>query len=78
MERIASLALNDQGFVFDPATGNSFTLNHSGMLLIKGLREGQDESALAKHLAGTYGVEPETARRDVADFVRQLTRLGLA
>ena len=78
MDRIASLALNDQGFVFDPATGNSFTLNPTGMVLVKGLRDGLDESALALQLTTTYGIAADIARRDVADFMRHLTQLGLA
>ncbi|MCK6488605.1 MAG: PqqD family protein [Planctomycetes bacterium] len=78
MDRLESLALNNQGFVFDPATGNSFTLNHSGMLLVKGLREGLDQGDLATRLADTYTIPLEQARSDVADFIRDLARLGLA
>lgn len=77
MSRLESLALNDQGFVFDPATGNSFTLNSSGMLLMKGLREGLDEGALADRLVATFAIPEEEAKSDVADFNRQLARLGL-
>jgi PqqD family protein of HPr-rel-A system len=77
MDRLDSLALNNQGFVFDPATGNSFTLNPSGMLLVKGLREGLDQGDLATRLADAYAIPPEQARSDVADFIRDLARLGL-
>jgi hypothetical protein len=77
MNRLDTLALNDQGFVFDPATGNSFTLNPSGMLLFKGLRDGCDETALATRLVQTFAIAADRAREDVADFNRQLAKLGL-
>ena len=41
MSRLSRLALNEEGFVFDPATGDSFLANHCGLLIIRALGEGR-------------------------------------
>ena len=38
MQRLRSLALNPDGFAFDPTTGESFTLNSTGLALLEALR----------------------------------------
>lgn len=77
MERIRSLALNPDGFAFDPTTGESFTLNPTGLVVLEGLREGLDPDALAARLAERFDVAPDDAMRDVDDFVDALRSLRL-
>jgi len=77
MEALKRLALNEEGFAFDPATGNSFVTNQTGLFIIKKLREGLSEEEIIKALTEEFEVDENTARRDYYDFVEQLRILGL-
>ena len=78
MQKLSQLALNDEGFVFDPMTGDSYLVNETGLFILKGLRENHDEDEIAKMLTEEYEVGLEDAERDVADFQGRLRTSGLA
>ena len=77
MERLKRLALNEEGFVFDPETGSSFVVNPTGLFILKKLREGMDEDGVIKALTEEFEVDEDTARRDFYDFIEQLRILGI-
>lgn len=66
------LALSDSGFVFDPVTGNSFTVNGSALAILRLL---QRESALDRvvaRLCEEYDAEAPLVERDVIEFAALL------
>ncbi len=75
--RLSRLAINEEGFVFDPQTGESFTVNSSGGIIIKSLAKGSSKEDIAESLVETYNIKLNDAHSDVRDFVDQLrfTRL---
>jgi hypothetical protein len=77
MHKLAQLAINAEGFVFNPATGDSFQVSPTGLVVINGLRDGKSEEELAQQLTGAYEISLEEARRDLADFRGSLKSLGL-
>jgi PqqD family protein of HPr-rel-A system len=77
MSRLSRLAINDEGFIFDPETGNSFTVNGTGLFVIKLLKEGKGEEEIISALTQEYDVSEEEARRDLLDFVEQLRVFGI-
>jgi len=78
MEKLKHLAINEEGFVFDPTTGNSYVVNPTGLFIIKKLREGLKEEEVVKALTEEFEVDENTARRDFYDFLEQLrVYLGL-
>ena len=77
MERIRSLALNEDGFAFDPTTGESFTMNPTGLVVLEGLREGLAPDDIANRLVERFQAQPEEATRDVADFMDHLRTFRL-
>ncbi len=77
MEKLKRLAINEEGFAFDPETGNSFVLNQTGLFIVKKLREGLSEEEIISELLKEFEVDEETARRDFYDFMEQLRILGL-
>lgn len=77
MQRLRTLALNPDGFAFDPTTGESFTLNATGLALLEGLQEELTPEELATRLAERFEVEAEEAARDVDDFLERLRSLRL-
>ena len=77
MSKLQRLAVNDEGFIFDPETGNSYTVNKTGLFIIKLLKEGKSEEEIVKALSGKFDVSEEDARRDLVDFIEQLRLYGL-
>lgn len=77
MQRLRSLALNPDGFAFDPTTGESFTLNAPGLAIVEGLREGLEQEGIVARLVERFEVEPLEASRDVDDFLDHLRSMRL-
>lgn len=72
--RLRDLAVSPTGFAFDPRSGQSFSINGTGVVTLECLREGQGIDATARSLAARYGVPEEVARSAVEGFIRQLGR----
>ncbi|MFC1749067.1 PqqD family peptide modification chaperone [Pseudomonadota bacterium] len=70
--RLSRLAINEEGFVFDPQTGESFTINPSGSLIIKSLAQGLGDEESAAAVAEAFDINSHDAYRDVRDFIEQL------
>jgi hypothetical protein len=77
MQRLRSLALNPDGFAFDPTTGESFTLNATGLAVVEGLREGLTPEQLTAGLVERFEVTSLDASRDVDDFLEHLRSFRL-
>jgi len=78
LPHLRDLALSDSGFVFDPMTGHSFTVNSTGLCVLQGLKEGKSPEAIVQGLTEGFEIEPgEDALRDVQDFIMQLRECGL-
>lgn len=74
MHRVKSLSVSKNGFVFDPATGQTFTLNHSGRAALDLLQSGATIAECSEQLAQTYGVPVEITSTAVEAFVSQIRR----
>ncbi len=70
--RLHRLAINDEGFVFDPTTGESYTVNQTGLFILKKLKENKSTEEIVEALAEMFDAVPETAERDVIDFIAHL------
>ena len=76
--RLRDLALSDSGFVFDPLTGHTFTVNLTGQLALRCLKDGLGLEETARRLAEEFETDKDTdPGRDVQDFVQQLRDCGL-
>jgi hypothetical protein len=52
--RLSTLAISDSGFVFDPRTGHSYTVNATGLTVLRDLKKGLSRSAVLKHVRESY------------------------
>ncbi|MBR8833432.1 MAG: PqqD family protein [Stigonema ocellatum SAG 48.90 = DSM 106950] len=77
MSAFQSLTVTKDGFAFDATTGESFTLNRCGQLVLQRLRHGENRQQIVKFLCDRFEIAHTTAERDVADFYQQLNTLGL-
>jgi len=77
MKKLSQLAINDEGFIFDPLTGDSFQVSETGLFIIKGLCDERSDEDIAASLNAEFEVSLEDAQRDVTDFTGQLKNIGL-
>ena len=77
MQKLDQLAVNSEGFVFDPSSGESFTLNPVALTVLNGLRDGLKPGAIAKKLHAEYEGCPADVEADIRDFMGQLKNLKL-
>jgi PqqD family protein of HPr-rel-A system len=66
------LAVSESGFVFDPASGNSFTVNETGLAILRGLQNSPDLQALSATLLRDYDIKPRDLERDLLEFAGTL------
>jgi PqqD family protein of HPr-rel-A system len=71
------LAISDSGFVFDPRTGATFTLNATGLAIVCALRDGVSRDGLAERVRDRFTEVPEGVDDDVQEFLRALEHHGL-
>lgn len=77
-QRLADLAISASGFVFDPYTGTSFTVNATGMRVLEALKSGAPtREALMKDLTDHFDVHGEDVQRDLDEFIALLRRFDL-
>ncbi|MBA4019744.1 MAG: HPr-rel-A system PqqD family protein [Pirellula sp.] len=76
-ERLAQIVFHDDGFLFDPGSGESYVANPTAVAILRGLQEGRGEAALVADLTSRYSVDHEEARRDVVDFLSRLKNFQL-
>lgn len=72
MEIKKNIAISETGFVFDPSTGDSFTLNAVGLEIIGFLRGGKTLEEIAGLMIEKYDVEESAFERYLYDFVSML------
>ncbi len=68
--------LNDRGFVFDPASGETFQLNATGLRIVRLLQSGLGHDAALAQMVSEFEVEENTAQRDFTDFLENVARMG--
>ncbi len=74
---LRDLALSDTGFVFDPSSGATFTVNAAGLCVLQALRDGLSRGEIGARLRERFDVRSGDPSRDVADFEDLLRHHGL-
>ena len=72
-----NIALSDSGFVFNPTTGDSFSVNPLGLEIVKMLKEDKSTDEVKKQILQHYMTDEATFEKDFYDFVNMLTRFNL-
>ena len=77
MNRLNQLAINRDGFAFDPMVGESYTLNVTAREAVAEFAKGASVAQVAQRFASDYGITQGDAERDLADLVSRLKQFGL-
>jgi len=75
--QLANLAISETGFVFDPTTGATFTVNATGLVVLRALRDGSSIDRIVELLDEEFASASKVARDEVRDFVHALRGHGL-
>jgi len=74
MSKLNSLAISDNGFIFKPSTGESFTTNELGLLIINLLKEGKSADEIIQEITEEFDVDAIAAGRDLYEYLDFLKR----
>jgi hypothetical protein len=77
MKLLKNIALSDTGFVFNPGTGDSFSVNPIGLSILKDLQEGKSEEAIRNRVIEDYQTDNETIEKDLYDFLKMIEQFNL-
>ncbi|MCL4500747.1 MAG: PqqD family protein [Deltaproteobacteria bacterium] len=72
MSRLLQLAINSEGFIFDPNSGGCFSVNPTGLLILKALQEQKPVAAIAREMVERFDEVPEVIEKDILDFMALL------
>ena len=67
-----NIALSDTGFLFDPGTGDSYSLNPIGQEIFRMLKDGAVSEEIQKKIIEKYDVDKSTLEMHFYDFVTML------
>ncbi len=74
----SNIALSDSGFVFDPGTGDSYSVNPIGVEIIQLLKENRSQEEIIKNLVDRYETDEKTIDKDLYEFIQLLLNQQLA
>jgi len=74
---IKELALNDNGFLFDPTTGYSYNTNELGIVILKQLIDGKTKDEILSSILDEYDVSFDNINHDFDHYLLQLDALNL-
>jgi len=72
-----NIALSESGFVFDPSTGDSYTLNDQAMEIVRLLSSGLDLESITDHILENYEIDRVSFEKYFFDFAGMLKHYRL-
>ena len=72
-----NIAVSDTGFLFNPLTGDSFSVNPVGQKVIQAFQEGKTEEEVLQMILENYRIDKNTAEKDLIDFKKMLENYKL-
>lgn len=76
--RLKDLAVSDSGFLFDPYSGSTFTVNQTGRVIFDGLKDGSGREQIIADLEKAFDTtDDDDLQRDLDEFIHMLRQSGL-
>jgi len=72
LKKLQNLAIADSGYIFDPASGNSYTANETALFIISDLKQGKSTEEIIVRLCEEYETDATTAETDTVRTIEQL------
>ena len=77
MKLKSNIAISDSGFIFDPVSGDSYTLNPIGKEILSLIKEDKSDKEILDFVLGRYDIEDSIFEQNYYDFVGMLGHYNL-
>lgn len=67
-----NIAISESGFLFNPSTGDSYSVNSIGQEILKLLKEGKKDEQVIEYLLNNYMTDRIAVEKDLYDFESML------
>jgi hypothetical protein len=68
-----NLAISENGFVFNPTTGDSFSVNELGAMIINEIKAGKSKNEILDVVSNDYNADKSTIEKDFNEFLQILS-----
>jgi len=72
-----NIATSEAGLIFNPGTGDSFSVNSIGNEILAMLKENKTQEEIIDIFSSKYDADRNQLERDLDDFFEQLTEYNL-
>jgi hypothetical protein len=72
-----NIAVSDSGFVFNPASGESYSVNPIGLEMLNLLRQGLSQEEIVLSIEKNFQAEKTNIERDFNDFIDMMKQYHL-
>jgi len=72
-----NIAVSESGFIFDPSSGESYSLNSQGVEILSMLKDAKSLTEITNFFITEYEVEKEDFERYLSDFTGMLKQFKL-
>ena len=77
MKLSKNAAISESGLLFNPVTGESYTVNPIGVEILNLLREDKDPGQISQEILDKYATDRVTFEKDYQDFIGMLQHYKL-
>lgn len=74
-KKLKSLAISENGFIFDPETGYSYNVNSTGLFILRQMQMGHSKAKILEQLCAEHEVNEDQAESDYMHFLTMLSAL---
>lgn len=72
-----NIAVSESGFLFDPGTGESFSLNEQGLEILSLMKERQSSEDITAYMTNNYDISADEFEKYYLDFIGLLRQFKL-
>jgi len=73
-----NIAMSDSGFLFNPATGESYSLNATGTEMLNLIKAGKSANDIKALFLAKYDTDANTIDKDYQDFTEIIEQYNLS
>ncbi len=72
-----NIAISDSGFLFNPSSGESFSVNQTGTEILNMIKEGKSDNEIREYFLSKYDTNANTFDKDLQDFKEMISQYQL-
>jgi len=72
-----SVAISESGFIFHPGSGESFSVNDTGLEILNLMKQEHSNEEILGKLSADYDIEPSELEKYFFDFISMLKQYHL-